>query len=150
MKMFIFRALGVFGVAFGAFWILLPFFYWGISKSTHSVSADAEVIDIATKDIQSVTDQDEVTTYYAPVVQYTIEGQDYTVESSSFSKNVFEQKGDKVVVYYDPSNPAECLMERDVNLTAIIKSWWFIIALGAAFVVISISWVRKINASATL
>lgn len=72
------------------------------------------VIDLVERRSTSTSNGHRRTSYsYAPVVQFMVNGREYTVESNTSTNPPSHQVGDTIEVHYNPDNPEETYFEKD-------------------------------------
>lgn len=109
---------GIFGVLMLLF-VALTFYIFRMEKNyiKKCLLAPGVVIDL-----YESTDKDGVT--YFPVVEYNVEGRDYHLRGNGGSNPPSYHVGEKVEVYYKPSNP------KDSQIKGFWSQWLFTVLLS--------------------
>ncbi len=125
------KVLGILSLIFGCIGLVflllsLGFYSWTNFFSTTTSQTEGTVTGIV---YRVGTANNPV----APVVQYSVNNQNYTHNSSVYSSAVKYKIGDKLVVHYDPNKPQDSRLDFEAaQLLAVI---FLIIGLG--FIVVS-------------
>lgn len=90
---------------------VLVYFGFDRLKDKHTSSADGTIASVNSPGCTPDNSNQNIVTYSCPVsISYTVDGKSYTI-SQTLIQTKQAVVNDKVVIRYDPSNPAEGLVE---------------------------------------
>lgn len=86
---------------------------------------EGRVIDIR-------TEQSGSTTFYISIVEYSVDGTKYTLAGPYYQKNRKDTIGTEKVIYYNPENPADGIMQENIDYTwySLLMLFLFLLGMG--------------------
>lgn len=137
--------LGIFG-GVGALMLLIAGIssFLNIQKIAREESAPGRVVDVVVRRELINEENDIVREFYYPVVEFIpIDGRKRTVQVSEGSDYAFYEKGDEIIVRYDPDHPLDARIKSASSdalmwILPVITGILGIAFVGAAIVVIKL------------
>lgn len=112
----------------------LAFCLWGVyaAYNSYNLGKNGETTTGIVIKLEKSNDGDNTCCVYSPIIQFTVNGQTYTIEGDSASNPPAYEVGEEVSILYNPANP------NNAQINKLLERWLMPIIIIPAMIITSL------------